>query len=63
MDAHVINGRPLVVIEKKFENGRIFVKEGIRIVQAKVVFFQLWSRGHPQDNITPIFSPDSNCSM
>ena len=41
--------------EKSFETGRISVMKGSRLVQVKVVLFQLRGRGHPQDDATPNF--------
>ena len=52
-----------MVNENSFEIGRIFVMEGSRQVLVKVVLFQLRGRGHPQNNATPNFFPDSKSSI
>ena len=45
--------------ERSFETGRISIMRGSRRVLVKVVLFQLRERGHPQDDATPNFIPDS----
>ena len=45
--------------ERSFETGRISIMRGSRQVLVIVVLFQLRGRGHPQDDATPNFIPDS----
>ena len=49
--------------ERSIEIGRISVTKGSRRVLVKVMLFQLRGRGHPQDNATPSFFPDSKSSI
>ena len=46
-------------IKKSFETGRISIMRGSRRVLVKEVLFQLRGHGHPQDDATPNFIPDS----
>ena len=48
-----------MLFERSFETGRITVMKGSRRVIVKVVLFQLWGPGHPQDDATPNFCADS----
>ena len=48
-----------VPFESNTETGRISVMRGSRRVLVKVVLFQLRGPGHPQDDTTPNFFPDS----
>ena len=52
-----------VPFESNTETGRISVMRGSRRVLVKVVLFQLRGPGHPQDDTTPNFFPDSNSPM
>ena len=52
-----------VPFESNTETGRIFVMRGSRRVLVKVVLFQLRGPGHPQDDTTPNFFPDSKGPM
>ena len=45
--------------ESNTETGRISVMKGSRRVLVKVVLFQLRGHGHPQDDATTNFFPDS----
>ena len=49
--------------ESNTETGRISVEKGSRRVLVKVVLFQLRGPGHPQDDATPNFFPNSNSPM
>ena len=50
-------------IESRCENRRISVMRGSRRDLVKVVLFQLRGLGHPQDDTTPNFFPDSKSSI
>ena len=52
-----------MVIESNIETGTISVMGGSRRVLVKVVLFRLDGRGHPQDDATPNFFPDSKSSI
>ena len=52
-----------MVIESSIETGTISVMEGSRRGLVKVVLFRLDGRGHPQDDATPSFFPDSKSSI
>ena len=52
-----------MVIESSIETGKISVMGGSRRVLVKVVLFWLDGRGHPQDDATPSFFPDSKSSI
>ena len=45
--------------ERSFETGRISVMKGSRRVLVKVVLFQLWGHGQPQDDAAPNFFANS----
>ena len=45
--------------ESNNETGRISIMKGSRQVLVKVMLFQLRGCGHPQDDATPNFFPDS----
>ena len=49
--------------KKSVETGRISVMKGSRQLLVKVVLSQLRGRGHPQDDTTPNFFPDSKGPM
>ena len=49
--------------ERSFETGRISIMRGSRRVLVKVVLFQIRGHGHPQDDATPNFFPDSKSSI
>ena len=49
--------------ESNTETGRICVMRGSRRVLVKVVLFQLRGHGHPQDDATTNFFPDSKSSI
>ena len=49
--------------ESNTKTGRISVMRGSRRVLVKVVLFQLRGTGHPQDDATPHFLPDSKGPM
>ena len=48
-----------MVNESSLQTGKISVVRDSRQVLVKVFHFQLRGRGHPQDNATPSFFPDS----
>ena len=52
-----------MLFERSFETGRISVMKGSRRVLVEVVLFQLRGRGHPQDDATSNFSPNSKSSI
>ena len=49
--------------ESNTETERIFVLKCSRRVLVEVVLFQLRERGHPQDDATSNFSPNSKSSI
>ena len=49
--------------ERSFETGRISVMKSSRRVLVKVVFFHLRGRGHPKDDATPSFFPETKSSI
>ena len=49
--------------ESNTETGRISVMRGSRQVLVKVVLFQLRGTGHPQNDATPNYLPDSKRSI
>ena len=49
--------------ESNTETERISVMKGSRRVIVEVVLFQLRGRGHPQDDATSNFSPNSKSSI
>ena len=48
-----------MVNESSLKTGKISVMKDSRQVLVKVALFQLREYGHPQDNATPSFFPDS----
>ena len=48
-----------MVNEISLKTGKISVMKDSRQVLVKIAFFQLREYGHPQDNATPSFFPDS----
>ena len=52
-----------MVNESSLKTGKISVMRDSRQVLVKVVLFQLRVHGHPQDNATPSFFPDSKSSI
>ncbi len=51
-----------MVKEISLKTRKISVMRDSRQALVKLVLFQLWGRGHPQDNATPSFFPDSKSS-
>ena len=49
--------------ESRFETGRISIMTGSTQVLVKVVLVQLRGHGHPQNDATPNFFPDSKSSI
>ena len=47
------------LFESRFETGRISIMTGSTRVLVKVVLFQLRGHGHPKNDATPNFFPDS----
>ena len=52
-----------MVNESSLKTGKISVMRDSRQVLVKVVLFQLKGCGHPQNNATPSFFPDSKSSI
>ena len=52
-----------MINESSLKIGKIAVMRDSRQVLVKVVLFQLRGHGHPQDNATPSFFPDSKSSI
>ena len=52
-----------MVDESSFEIERSSIMRGSRRVLAKVLLIQLDGRGHPKDDATPSFFPDSKNSI
>ena len=52
-----------MVNESSLKTGKISHMKDSRQVLVKVALFQLREHGHPQDNATPSFFPDSKCSI
>ena len=52
-----------MVNESSLKTGKISVMRDSGQVLVKVVLFQLKGPGHPQDNATPSFFPDSKTSI
>jgi len=52
-----------VSIKNNTETERIPIMRGSRQVLVEVVLFQLRGRGHPQDDTTPNFFPNSKVSI
>ena len=52
-----------MVDESSFENESISIMRGSRQILVKVLLIQLDGRGHPQDDATPSFFPDSKKSI
>ena len=48
-----------MVNESSLKTGRISILKDSRQLLVKVALFQLREHGHPQDNATPSFFPDS----
>ena len=52
-----------VLFESNTETERIFVMRGSKLVLVEVVLFQLKGHGHPHDDATPNFFPNSKGSI